>query len=259
MRSVVKFCIVFIVLRFKVLWRMGSGASVLDEEEYKCLLSQIEKGRSIRSSLKEGEEIKPPSSQLKGTITRIAYAAFGVKLENTEKVVYITRFPPTAGTVAPLLDEPSSEYDLKVDDNISLEEATEFWASTDTRQVNGLWKGGSWGMDNLLPHSKWCTDAWVGDTVTFDFVSNGIIKFQMGIPGFPDGGSAEVVKDSANTAWSLNITIDKTGNKYAGYGMNYFLSMQMTSFSFGKTPKVESAWLRYAREGMLQLWTCKIS
>ena len=214
---------------------MGASASVLDEEEYKSLQEQISKGQAIRDGFTAEEN--PPNKTMRGTITRIGYAAFGIKLDSTEKVIYIMRFPPTNGTVIPLLDEPSSVHDLKTDEHVTMEEATEFWSSPTSRQVNGLWKGGSWGLDNLMgPHTKWCTDAWVGDTVTLQFMKNGVLKFGFGIPGFPEDESgesaAEALPNTMNTTWSLNITVDKTGQKYAGYGMNYFMPQYANDLLF---------------------------
>lgn len=203
---------------------------VFDEDEYRCLKEQIRSGLSTRCSLTD--EVNPPHSPLRGTITRIGYAGFGLKLESTEKVIYLVRFPPTDGTVIPLLDEPSNVYDLQTDEHVTLQEATEFWSCADARQANGLWKGGSWGLDNLLPHSKWCTSAWVGDTVTLDFVKNGIIKFGFCIPGFPDSADSEVHPDTTNSAWSVNITVNKTGQKYAGYAMNYMMPQYANDLLF---------------------------
>mmetsp|Transcript_17182 Transcript_17182/g.28742 ORF Transcript_17182/g.28742 Transcript_17182/m.28742 type:complete len:410 (+) Transcript_17182:141-1370(+) len=201
-----------------------------DKQEYQCLLDQIGSGLAIKESL--SHEVNPPRTRLKGTITKIGYAGFGLRLESSEKVIYLVRFPPTDGTVVPLLDQPSSIYDLKTDEHMSLEEATEFWSSPDSRQVNGQWKGGSWGLDNLLPHSKWCTEAWLGDTVTLDFVRNGIIKFGFCIPGFPEDGSTQVLPNTTNSAWSMNITVDKTGLKYAGYAMNFMMPQYANDLLF---------------------------
>lgn len=227
---------------------MGASASVLDKEEYASLQEQISKGLAIKESLTA--EVNPPQNTLKGTITRIGYAAFGIKLEATEKVIYIMRFPPTDGTVIPLLDEPSSVHDLKTDKHVSVEEATEFWSSPDARQVNGLWKGGSWGLDNLLPHSIWCTGAWVGDTVTLDFVKNGILKFGFGIPGFPEDEEAQALPNTMNSAWSLNITVDKTGKKFAGYGMNYFMPQYANDLLFvWKDPKTGKRLVKICKRG----------
>jgi hypothetical protein len=227
---------------------MGASTSVLDEEEYKSLQDQIIKGLAARNDFKA--EVNPPNTTMKGTITRIGYAAFGIKLEGTEKVIYLMRFPPTDGTVIPLLDEPSSVHDLKTDEHMSVEEATEFWSSPDARQVNGLWKGGSWGLDNLLPHSKWCTGAWVGDTVTLDFVKNGILPFGFCIPGFPEDERGQVVAHTRNSAWSMNITVDKTGLKYAGYAMNYFMPQYANDLLFiWKDPKTGKKLVKICKRG----------
>jgi len=160
----------------------------------------------------------------------------------------ITRFPPTDGTVVPLFDMPSSSYDLHTDFHISLEEATEFWSSPASRQNNGMWKGGSWGLDNLLPHSKWCTQAWIGDTITLDFVKNGIIKFEMGTPGFNHENS--ILPNTINSAWSLDITIDKTGQKCAGYGMEYFMPQYANDLLFvWKDPKSGKRLVKVCKRG----------
>jgi ADP-ribose pyrophosphatase YjhB (NUDIX family) len=235
-----------------------------DKDEYTHVLQQIQHGKDIKE--KYSHEINPPQSllQMKGIITRIGYAGIGVKVTLTtadgvrdesgniitEKVIYLVRFPPTDGTCVPVLNEPSSAYDLMTDEHVSLEEATEFWSSSDARQANGLWKGGSWGRDNLLYHSKWCTDSWVGDTVTIDFVKNGIIKFGFCIPGFPEDGSAEVLPNTMNSAWSVNITVDKTGLKYAGYAMNYMMPQYANDLLFiWKNPRTGRRRVKICKRG----------
>ena len=118
---------------------MGASASIVDREEWTTLLNQLDSSLKRKKTLKE--PLAPPSTILTGTITRIAYAGYGVSLDDYDKVIYIVRFPPTDGTVVPFMDEPPSEFDRKVDDNVTVEEVTQFWSSTESRQVNGLWKG----------------------------------------------------------------------------------------------------------------------
>ena len=209
---------------------MGAGASIQDKEEWACLLQQMSTGMHIKQETKE--EINPPNSQMRGTITRISYSAFGVRLENTDKILYFARFPPTDGTVVPLMEEPSSEYDLKVDDDVTAEEVIEYWSSKDTRQLNGMWKGGSWGIDNFMYASQvWCTGAFVGDTIIIDFVKNGVIKFAWGVAFSPEGGQEPLPK-TLNSAWSCNLTVEKTGGVYAGYAMNFMMPQYANDLLF---------------------------
>lgn len=206
---------------------MGASASIVDQEEWTTLLQQLDSSLRRKKELKN--PVSPPAVTLTGTITRIAYAAFGVLLDDYDKVIYIVRFPPTDGTVVPLMDTPSSNFDREVDDNVSIEEVTEFWSSTEARQVNGLWKGGSWGLDNFMYHSIWCKEAFVGDKVRIDYVKNGVIKFQMN-ELFKD--DQNIVARTDNNAWSCNITIVKKDTTYPCYVMNHLMPQYANDLLF---------------------------
>ena len=222
-----------------------------DLTEYDCLLQQMREELEFKWSTLS--EIIPSTKTMKGVINKVFYAGFSVRIIDTDKIIYIVRFPPTDGTVCPLLDKPSSKYDKSIDD-ISLEDATAFWSNDTARQVNGMWKGGSWGLDNLLPHSIWCTGAWIGDIVTIDFVKNGIIKFGIGLPGFPldddNGNGSSVLPHTMNSAWSVNITVDKTEKVYAGYAMNYIMPQYANDLLFiWKNPETGRRLVKICKRG----------
>jgi ADP-ribose pyrophosphatase YjhB (NUDIX family) len=141
----------------------------------------------------------------------------------------MVRFPPADGTVCPMMDEPSNEFDLKVDDHMSREEITAFWSSQATRQSNGLWKGGSWGLENLIIHSSWCNEAFIGDKVEIEYIKNGVLPFKR--KGIFDPDENTIIRTS-NSAWSCNITIEKTGQRYCGYAMNYFMPQYSNDLLF---------------------------
>lgn len=205
---------------------MGSAAvsSIHDNEEWTTLLMQISDTLDIKEKSTD-EPINPKCHTMSGVIIKIAYAAFAVKLDDCleykDKVIYFARFGPTDGTVCPLLDRASSEFDLKVDDHVTCEEFTAFWDSSSARQVNGLWKGGSWGRDNFIYHSKWCTEAYIGDRVDIQFVKNGVIPTPE--PDQLFTVDDKVLEKTLNSAWCCNITVAKTKKTYPGYAMNHFM------------------------------------
>jgi len=201
---------------------MGSAASTVEEvEEWQCLLKKMSENLKVRREAQK--DLNPPTKTFTGKVVKICYAGFAVRLDDgyaKNKVMYVARFPPLDGTVVPLFDEESSATELQPDDHISKEEFEEFWSSKDARQSTGLWKGGSWGLDNFTYKSSWCSELYVGDTVTFDFIKNGVIKFQ-GNTLFTE--DQEIVCKTNNYVWCLNITVDHTKKQFPGYGMNFMM------------------------------------
>jgi len=152
---------------------------------------------------------------LTGKINKISYCAFSmlVTLPNgTQKVVYVQKFPPAAGTTIPNMDKVSTPDELKVD-RISRETLISFWQSPESRQVNGLWKGGAWGQNNLVTtDTTWFTGAFIGDEITIQPIANGIIKFNGGKP-FAEGSA--IIPGSEGKALSCHCGLN--GQNYSCY------------------------------------------
>ena len=173
--------------------------------------------------VKTQDKIIPETLSFSGTIIGISYAAFKVLLEredNNKKVVYVHRFPPSDNTVCPIFSSFSNEKECEVE-NISLDEGESFWSDQSQYQVNGSFKGGSWGLDNYLPTSSWMKHAFIGDRVIFDFVENGILKFDFS--GKPFQKDTVLLENTMNTSWSCNIINVKNGHTYASYVMDYYM------------------------------------
>ena len=151
-----------------------------------------------------------------GRINKISYCAFSIILNNpdgtlSKKVIYVQKFPPAAGTTIPNVDANSTPEELAVDPETK-DTLVSFWTSPDSRQVNGMWKGGAWGIGNLLTTDPaWCTGGFIGDTVTITVVANGIIPYKGG-----NVLSGAIIPGSEGKA--LSCTIDGLGGKsFGGY------------------------------------------
>jgi hypothetical protein len=151
-----------------------------------------------------------------GTVNKIFYCGFSilVRLEDgSQKVIYIQKFPPASGTTSPIMKNPTLNPDeLKVD-TITREELIAFWNDPASRQINGNWKGGEWGPNNLVTtDATWLTGTFIGDTVTCEIIANGIIKFN-GSNEFMAG--TDIIPGTENKALSCNIALN--GRKYSCY------------------------------------------
>jgi len=147
-----------------------------------------------------------------GKVNKLSYCAFSVITKVAEKVVYIQKFPPAGGTIAPNFEKPSS-LEEQTFDAVDKKTVLDFWHSEESFQTNGLWKGGSWGKNNLpTTDSTWMTNVFIGDDVTITVVKNGIIKFNGG-KCFTD--EMPIISGSENTAWSCNISLN--GIHYGAY------------------------------------------
>lgn len=212
-------------------------------QRYTNLLSKID--RSFQWKEQQLTEVIPVTKQFTGIIRGISYAAFSVLIG--KKVIYIHRFPPAdKKAVCPILldSEEMKSEEMNIDDdsseeiepeemgydNISLEEGLMFWSDPSQHQSNGHFKGGSWGLDNFLPSSSWLSEAFIGDTITLEFISNGIMKFDFSSKPFQE--DTIVLPNTMNSAWSCNVTLDKTGKTYSSYAMNYYMSQYANDLLF---------------------------
>ena len=205
-------------------------------QKYENLLSKIE--RSFQWKKQQSTEHIPVTEKFIGIINSISYAGFSAL--SGKKVIYFHRFPASdERAVCPILLDPEgmdvdSNEDVEPEeleyDNISLEEGMMFWSDPSQNQSNGNFKGGSWGLDNFLPCSTWLNEAFIGETVTIEFISNGIMKFDFSSKPFQK--DTLVLPNTMNSAWSCNVTLDKTGKTYSAYAMNYYMSQYANDLLF---------------------------
>jgi 8-oxo-dGTP pyrophosphatase MutT (NUDIX family) len=155
-----------------------------------------------------------------GKINKISYCAFSmiVDIDNangskTQKVVYVQKYPPAKGTTIPNLERASTPEELQTD-TVQKDTFLRFWNNEADRQLNGAWKGGKWGANNLLTTDVvWCTDGFIGDTVSIAVVKNGIIKQNKG-----KALEGDIIAGTEGQAVSCNITI--LGKTYGAYLTN---------------------------------------
>jgi len=146
-----------------------------------------------------------------GKVNNLSYCALSA-VTFGEKVLYVQKFPPAGGTIAPNFQKLSSAEELAFD-SVDKNTFLNFWLSDSSFQSNGSWKGGRWGKSNLpTTDSTWLTNVFIGDTVTITVVKNGIIKFNGG-KCFTD--EMPIIPGSENTVWSCNINFN--GNHYGAY------------------------------------------
>jgi 8-oxo-dGTP pyrophosphatase MutT (NUDIX family) len=154
-------------------------------------------------------------TSLTGIINKISYCAFSMLItlpNGTQKAVYVQKFPPAAGTTIPNMDKASTPNELKVDP-VSKETLISFWQSPASKQVNGLWKGGAWGQNNLVTtDTTWLTGAFIGSVITVQPIANGIIKFNVGKP-FAEGSA--IIAGSEGKALSCHCELN--GQIYSCY------------------------------------------
>jgi 8-oxo-dGTP pyrophosphatase MutT (NUDIX family) len=143
-----------------------------------------------------------------GRINKIYYCGFSmvVPIEGGEKVIYVQKFPPAAGTTSPNMLVPTEGSSSSLTfDGVSRETLINFWISTDSIQVNGLWKGGEWGTDNLITTSSdWFSGAFIGDEITLNIIADCIKNFDFKKQGSPFTDSTPFKEGSEGKALSCN-------------------------------------------------------
>ncbi len=146
-------------------------------------------------------------------ILKLTYCGFSAKIVGTNKVVYGWKYPPTIGaTRVPNLSSSSTAEELESDARVDREVFVDFVKSQQTRQVNGAWKGGSWGINNFTVTSMdWFPGMYVGDRIVYQIAHKGICKYSPK----PFDESQTLIPNSEQTAWSCNGTWnDKTCGFY---------------------------------------------
>lgn len=135
-------------------------------------------------------------------ILKLTYCGFSAKIIGTNKVVYGWKYPPVIGTTqSPNLSSNSSVEDLKPDSHVAPEVFVDFIKSQQTRQANGSWKGGSWGINNFtITSTNWFPGMYVGDKVNYQIAYSGVSKYSQK----PFDEFQTIIPNSENTAWSCN-------------------------------------------------------
>lgn len=148
--------------------------------------------------------------EIEGTINKIFYCGFSVKVDNKPLVLYVQKYGPAGGTVVPDMSKESSEEEVEFD-RVTREELLNFWESEEITQANGNWKGGAWGGNNLITSGNWVSGGFIGDKIKLKVVAIGILPFS----GGNAFGSTTIIPGSESKALSCSITLgDST---YAGY------------------------------------------
>jgi hypothetical protein len=134
------------------------------------------------------------------------------------KNIYIHKFPPALNTtVKPQIMEQKTGYEHKFNTNLRKETVLNFWQSKDLYQMNGDWKGGEWGSNNLATSSKdFFTNIFIGDRLSIKNVIDGIIPYNK-ILSKPFNVSDEIIVGSENYACTANITQINTNQTYSCY------------------------------------------
>jgi hypothetical protein len=135
-------------------------------------------------------------------ILKLTYCGFSAKIIETNKVVYCWKFPPAVGTTqVPNLKVVSNSSDLVSDSHVRKETFEQFVKSNQTRQVNGLWKGGAWGINNFTVTSEnWFPGMYVGNKIHVQLMHQGIVKHSQK----PFDGTETIISNTENCALSCN-------------------------------------------------------
>jgi len=135
-------------------------------------------------------------------ILKLTYCGFSAKIVGTNKVVYGWKFPPTIGaTRVPDLASSSTAEELESDSHVNREVFVDFVKSQQTRQADGTWKGGSWGINNFtVTSTNWFPGMYIGDRIGCQIVSKGVCKYSPK----PFDESQVPIPNSEQTAWSCN-------------------------------------------------------
>jgi hypothetical protein len=151
------------------------------------------------------------SNPMNTLVNNLSYCAVSAVI-NGNKVLYVQKYPPVAGTKAPNMDVLSSDNELETP-NVTKSDVLSFWNSNATRQVDGLWKGGKWAKNNLPTTDPiWLTDVFLGDELVITKVADGIIKMDSGKPFTAD---MPIIDNTVGQAWSCNV--EYNGKQYGAY------------------------------------------
>ena len=155
-------------------------------------------------------------------VIKLTYSGFSAQVLGTDKVVYCSRFPPVIGSTSlPDFTSSSTEEELRPDSHINQNTFINFIQSNDTRQVDGRWKGGEWGINNFTVTAKvWFNEMYVGDVFSFEIMHNGVVKFS------PQPFQPEQQLISNDTALSCNGVWNN--NTYAFYMTNQSMPQKAT-------------------------------
>lgn len=141
------------------------------------------------------------------TITKLMYCGFIGRIEGQNKVVYCIKYP-SLDTKKPNFESESKPEELETDEHIEKSTFIDFVNSEETRQANGMWKGGRWGSNNFTVTSEnWLPGLWIGDTLEITLIKEGIIKYKASFFNIDD----EIIKNtedkaiSSNAIWKNNI------------------------------------------------------
>lgn len=119
---------------------------------------------------------------IKIIIIKIVYCGVIAKIKNTNKRVFLWRFPPAKGTNVPNMNTENTEDELKPD-IITKDNFINFILSNETTQINGKWKGGSFCHNNFCVISDvWLSGLWIGDEISVNVIQEGILKNDNLIP-----------------------------------------------------------------------------
>jgi len=185
-------------------------------------MSNIKKDIYYQKYLKYKEKylslkLQKGGSVIIGKINKIFYCGFSIIIdleENKKKVLYVQKFPPASGTQIPNMSISTEQNSPSLEiDSVSKETLINFWSSDINRQIDGSWKGGPWGSNNLMTTSTdWLTNAFIGDNLSLEIISNGIIKYNGG-KGFEIGSACIIgTEDKA-----LSCNIEFNGISYGCY------------------------------------------
>jgi isopentenyldiphosphate isomerase len=123
----------------------------------------------------------------------------------TFKVYYFSRYPPALNTTTKPKDTDIIYQNSHTPDEVTKETFIDFINSTELTQVNGNWKGGSWGADNFTVTSlTWCCGLFINDEFTLsDNIIHGIVKYS----NVPIINTDTIIPESEEMAWTSNITV----------------------------------------------------
>jgi len=134
------------------------------------------------------------------------YCGFSARIVCTNKVVYVSQYGPTGGTIIPIIGIESSEEELKPDDHVRIATFSRFIDSKDVYQTNGRWKGKQYGRNNFtLTSQNWLSGLWVNDQIEITVIKEGIVKYD----GKPFTDTSIILNStlgvSCNSLWNNQI------------------------------------------------------
>lgn len=120
----------------------------------------------------------PYNNKIRGVINKIGYAMFSIVCDEfmgiKHKVLYVHYYPPSTNVTNCVIpsNRVNSKDEIKTD-QILMTDFIDFWID-DSHSIDGCWKGGQWGIDNLITTSpNWFSGAYIGDTIELTFDSFG--------------------------------------------------------------------------------------